>query len=73
MTYAILTTEQSTWGVKVPYGHGSCTVHYLSEAEALEVIEGLNRAYKAGFEAGERSVTKGRSHALSNTRNSVSG
>lgn len=73
MTYATLNRAQGSWGVKVPYGQGSYTVHYDNEAEALEVIEGLNRAYKAGFEAGERSVTKGRSHALSNTRNSVSG
>ena len=58
MTYATLCTAQETYGVKVPYGHGTYTVHYDSETEALEVIEGLNRAYKAGFEAGVRSLQK---------------
>lgn len=59
MTYATLCTAQKTYGVRVPYGAGSYTVHYDNEAEALEVIEGLNRAYAAGFEAGVRSVEKG--------------
>lgn len=70
MTYATLCTAQNTWGVKVPYGHGSYTVHYSNETEALEVIEGLNRAYSAGFEAGVRSATK-EYYALQNTRNPV--
>lgn len=72
MTYATLCTAQKTYGVRVPYGAGSYTVHYDNEAEALEVIEGLNRAYAAGFEAGVRSVEKGY-YALQNTRNPVSG
>ena len=59
MTYATLCTAQKTYGVKVPYGQGSYTVHYTDMTEALEVIEGLNRAYVAGFEAGVRSVEKG--------------
>lgn len=59
MTYATLCTAQKTYGVKVPYGQGSYTVHYDSETEALEVIEGLNRAYIAGWNAALRSVEKG--------------
>ena len=70
MTYATLCTAQKTYGVKVPYGQGSYTVHYSNETEALEVIEGLNRAYDAGFEAGVRSATK-EYHGLQNCRNPV--
>ena len=58
MTYATLCTAQKTYGVKVPYGQGTYTVHYDSETEALEVIEALNRAYRAGFDAGVSSVKK---------------
>ena len=58
MTYATLCTAQETYGVKVPYGHGTYTVHYGNEQEACEVIEALNRAYKAGFDAGVSSVKK---------------
>ena len=35
MTYATLDTSQKTYGVRVPYGHGSYTVHYDNEHEAL--------------------------------------
>lgn len=73
MTYATLCTAQKTYGVKVPYGHGSYTVHYDNEQEALEVIESLNRAYNAGFEAGARSLQKEFKHGLQNTRNSLQG
>lgn len=73
MTYATLCTAQKTYGVKVPYGQGSYTVHYTNEAEALEVIESLNRAYAAGFEAGVRSLQKELKHGLQNTRNSLQG
>jgi len=73
MTYATLCTAQKTYGVKVPYGHGSYTVHYDNEQEALEVIESLNRAYNAGFEAGARSLQKELKHGLQNTRNSLQG
>jgi len=72
MTYAKLCTAQKTYGVRVPYGHGSYTVHYSEESEALEVIESLNRAYTAGFEAGVRSLQKRSKHGLSNCRNPVS-
>lgn len=80
MTYATLCTAQKTYGVKVPYGQGSYTVHYTDEAEALEVIEGLNRAYTAGwnraYTAGWRdalrSVEKGR-HGIQNLGHTVSG
>lgn len=59
MTYATLDTSQKTYGVRVPYGHGSYTVHYRDEHEALEVIESLNRAYKAGWDACAKAATKG--------------
>ena len=72
MTYATLCTAQKTYGVKVPYGHGTYTVHYDSETEALEVIEGLNRAYVAGWNAALRSVER-EYHGLQNSRNPVSG
>lgn len=71
MTYATLCTAQKSYGVKVPYGHGSYTVHYSDASEALEVIEGLNRAYIAGWNAALRSVEK-EYHGLQNCRNSVS-
>lgn len=59
MTYATLCTAQKTYGVKVPYGQGASTVHYDNEQEALEVIEALNRAYVAGWNAALRSVANG--------------
>lgn len=73
MTYATLDRSQNTWGVRVPYGQGSYTVHYSDEEEALEVMESLNRAYNAGFEAAVRSLQKEFKNGLSNSRNTLQG
>lgn len=72
MDYATLTKAQGTWGVKVPYGHGSYTVHYDRESEALEVIESLNRAYVAGWNAALHAAEKDRKNGSKDCRNSVS-
>ena len=42
----------------MPYGHGSYTVHYDRESEALEVIESLNQAYVAGWNAALHAAEK---------------
>lgn len=73
MTYATLDRSQNTWGVRVPYGHGSYTVHYSDEEEALEVMESLNRAYVAGWNAALRSVEKDRKNGSKNCWNSLQG
>ncbi len=73
MTYATLCTAQNTYGVKVPYGQGSYTVHYTDEAEALEVIEGLNRAYNAGWNDALHAVEKDRKSGNKNCWNSLQG
>lgn len=73
MTYATLDRSQNTWGVRVPYGQGSYTVHYSDEEEALEVMESLNRAYVAGWNAALRAAEKDRKNGNSNCWNSLQG
>lgn len=58
MEYATITRAQHTWGVRVPLGQGSYTVHYKQEVEALEQVRELNAAFKAGWEACLKTVAK---------------
>lgn len=69
--YATLDTGQRTWGVKVPFGQGSYTVHYDNEPEALEVMDSLNKAYAAGWNAALQAAERDRKNGLQNCRNPV--